>query len=113
MSAAERSRKIWALAELIDANGEELAHLESLDNGKPVKLARYVDVAESSGQLRYFAGWPTKIEGNVIPISAPDTLCYTRPEPVACRRADPALELPAHDRRVEGGVRHWQPGAPL
>ncbi len=79
-----RSRKIWALAELIDANGEELAHLESLDNGKPVKLARYVDVAESSGQLRYFAGWPTKIEGNVIPISAPDTLCYTRASRSAC-----------------------------
>ncbi len=82
MSAADRSRRIWALADLIEANGEELAQLESLDNGKPAKLARFVDVLGSAEQLRYFAGWPTKIEGNVIPIATPDILCYTRPEPV-------------------------------
>ncbi|MCW3025406.1 MAG: betaine-aldehyde dehydrogenase, partial [Solirubrobacterales bacterium] len=54
----------------------------SLDNGKPVGLAQYVDVAGTVAHLRYFAGWPTKIEGNVLPVSAPNMHCYTRREPV-------------------------------
>src|SRR5439155_12056079 len=60
----------------------ELAELESVDNGKPVTYAKVVDVPSSVGHLRYFAGWPTKIEGEVIPVAAPETLCYTRREPV-------------------------------
>ena len=61
---------------------EEIAQIESLDNGKPVGLAQYVDVNGAVGHLRYFAGWPTKIEGNVLPVSAPNMHCYTRREPV-------------------------------
>jgi acyl-CoA reductase-like NAD-dependent aldehyde dehydrogenase len=70
------------LAEAIEARAEEFAQIESLDNGKPVGLAQYVDVAGTVAHLRYFAGWPTKIEGNVLPVSAPSMHCYTHREPV-------------------------------
>src|SRR4051794_7465969 len=82
MSAADRGRRLHALAALIESHADELAQLESLDNGKPVKFARAVDVAQTITHLEYFAGWPTKIEGAVIPISARDVLCYTQREPV-------------------------------
>jgi len=82
MSAADRGALIERLAQLVEEHGQELAELESLDNGKPVTYAKVVDVGSSAGHLRYFAGWPTKIEGEVIPVRAPDTLCYTRKEPV-------------------------------
>src|SRR3954466_12855414 len=68
MSAADRGRRIAALAQLVDAHADELAQLESLDNGKPVKFARAVDVASTAAHLDNFAGWPTKIEGDVIPV---------------------------------------------
>jgi acyl-CoA reductase-like NAD-dependent aldehyde dehydrogenase len=82
LPAAGRERLLLALAEAIEARAEELAQIESLDNGKPVGLAQYVDVAGTVAHLRYFAGWPTKIEGNVLPVSAPNMHCYTRREPV-------------------------------
>jgi acyl-CoA reductase-like NAD-dependent aldehyde dehydrogenase len=81
VSPSKRSGLMYALAELIKANGEELAELESLDNGKPVKNAGF-DIAATVNHLRYFAGWPTKIEGETIPASARDVLCYTLREPV-------------------------------
>jgi aldehyde dehydrogenase (NAD+)/phenylacetaldehyde dehydrogenase len=71
-----------ALAQAIEDHDQELAELESLDNGKPVGLAKYVDVRGAAAHLRYFAGWPTKIEGGVLPVTAPNMLCYTRREPV-------------------------------
>src|SRR4051794_2197033 len=90
MTAADRGRRIAALAQLIDAHADELAQLESLDNGKPVKFARAVDVASTVAHLDYFAGWPTKIEGDVIPVSAKDVLCYTQREPVGvCGQISP------------------------
>jgi acyl-CoA reductase-like NAD-dependent aldehyde dehydrogenase len=82
LAPSERSRLINALADAIEANQEELAQIESLDNGKPVKLAQYVDVAGTVAHLRYYAGWPTKIEGSVLPVTAPNMLCYTRREAV-------------------------------
>ena len=82
MSAADRGRRLGALAALIEAHADELAQLESLDNGKPVTFARSVDVAKTVAHLDYFAGWPTKIEGAVLPVSSPHVLCYTRREPV-------------------------------
>src|SRR5271167_2274043 len=82
LPASGRERLMLALAEAIEAHAEELAQIESLDNGKPVKLAQYVDVAGTAAHLRYFAGWPTKIEGGVLPVSTPNMLCYTRREPV-------------------------------
>jgi acyl-CoA reductase-like NAD-dependent aldehyde dehydrogenase len=82
MPAAGRERLMLALAGAIEERAEEFAQIESLDNGKPVGLAQYVDVAGTVAHLRYFAGWPTKIEGGVLPVSAPNMLCYTRREAV-------------------------------
>ncbi len=82
MPASGRERLMLALAAAIEERAEEIAQIESLDNGKPVGLAQYVDVAGTVGHLRYFAGWPTKIEGGVLPVTAPNMLCYTRREPV-------------------------------
>jgi acyl-CoA reductase-like NAD-dependent aldehyde dehydrogenase len=82
LPASGREQLMLALAEAIEQHDEELAEIESLDNGKPVGLARYVDVRGTAAHLRYFAGWPTKIEGGVLPVTAPNMLCYTRREPV-------------------------------
>jgi acyl-CoA reductase-like NAD-dependent aldehyde dehydrogenase len=82
MPAAGRERLMNALADLLEANSEELAQLESLDNGKPVTMAGAVDVPASIAHLRYYAGWPTKIEGETIPVSWPGMFVYTLKEPV-------------------------------
>jgi acyl-CoA reductase-like NAD-dependent aldehyde dehydrogenase len=66
----------------VDEHADELAELEALDNGKPVTFARAVDVAATSNHLRYFAGWPTKIEGETIPVTWPNAFVYTLKEPV-------------------------------
>jgi len=79
---SERGRLMNALADALEQRQEEIAQIESLDNGKPVKLAQYVDVRGTVAHLRYFAGWATKIEGSVLPVTAPEMLCYTRREPV-------------------------------
>jgi phenylacetaldehyde dehydrogenase len=87
LTASERGRAIWKLADLLEENLEEFAELESLDNGKPIKIARAADVPLAVDVFRYFAGWATKIEGNTIPISVPYApgakfLAYTLREPV-------------------------------
>ena len=71
MTPSDRGRLIWKLADLVEENLEEFAELESLDNGKPVAVARVADVPLSIDLFRYMAGWATKIEGNTIPISVP------------------------------------------
>src|SRR3712207_2304256 len=70
------------LADLIERNADELAELESLDNGKPVGLAKSIDVGLTVAHYRYYAGWPTKITGETLPVSTPNAFCYTRKEPV-------------------------------
>ena len=87
LTASERGRLIWELADLLEENLEEFAELESLDNGKPLKIARIADIPLAVDLLRYMAGWATKIEGNTIPISVPYApgakfLAYTLREPV-------------------------------
>src|SRR6204780_2542052 len=79
--ASERGRLIHRLADLIEQNADELARLESLDNGKPVSVAKAVDVAATVACYRYFAGWADKVQGKTIPIDG-DYFCYTRHEPV-------------------------------
>jgi aldehyde dehydrogenase (NAD+) len=69
------------LADLIETHADELARLESLDNGKPYTIAKAVDVAATVGCFRYFAGWSDKIHGKTIPVDG-DYFCYTRHEPV-------------------------------
>jgi phenylacetaldehyde dehydrogenase len=87
MTPSERGRTIWKLADLLEENLEEFAELESLDNGKPLKIARVADIPLAVDLFRYMAGWATKIEGNTIPISVPYApgakfLAYTLREPV-------------------------------
>jgi acyl-CoA reductase-like NAD-dependent aldehyde dehydrogenase len=82
LAASRRGGLLLALADLVERHAHELAELESLDNGKPVKLARAVDVRLTVEHLRYYAGWPTKIVGQTIPVSQPRMHVYTRREPV-------------------------------
>src|SRR5215831_2883718 len=83
MTSSERGRLVWKLGDLLEQRAEEFAQLESLDQGKPLSLARVADLPVSVDQLRYYAGWATKIEGNTIPISARGKyLAYTLREPI-------------------------------
>jgi phenylacetaldehyde dehydrogenase len=83
LTASERGRLIWKLADLLEQNAEEFAYIESLDNGKPLKVARVADVPLAVDLFRYMAGWSTKIEGNTIPMSAgTNYFAYTLREPV-------------------------------
>jgi phenylacetaldehyde dehydrogenase len=87
LTASERGRLIWKLADLLESHLEEFAQLESLDNGKPVGVARAADVPLAVDHFRYMAGWATKIEGNTIPLSVSYTPgvryhAYTLREPV-------------------------------
>ena len=85
LSPSERARMIWKLADLVEKHAEEFAQLESLDNGKPLTIARVADVPGTVDMFRYMAGWVTKIEGNTIPLSAQGRgkfLAYTVREPV-------------------------------
>lgn len=87
MSASERGKLLWRLADLLEANLDEFAELETLDNGKPISVARAADVPLAADLFRYMAGWATKIEGNTIPISVPympgaEFHSYTLREPV-------------------------------
>ena len=85
MNPSERGRLLWTLADQIERNTEEFAQLESLDNGKPLGIARAADVALTVDHFRYYAGWATKIEGETIPINSPDGnmyLDYTLREPI-------------------------------
>ena len=84
---SERGKLLWRLADLIEKNLQEFAELESLDNGKPLTVARAADVPLAVDLFRYMAGWATKIEGNTIPLSVAYTPgvryhAYTSREPV-------------------------------
>lgn len=81
MNASARGRLLYRLADLIENNADQLARLESLDNGKAVSVARAVDVAKTAACYRYFAGWADKVHGKTIPIDG-EFLCYTRHEPI-------------------------------
>ena len=78
----ERARLLWSLADLLDANKEEFATIEVLDNGKPMWEAQAVDVALTIELFRYYAGWTTKLTGDVLPNSIPGMLTLGKREPV-------------------------------
>ena len=86
MTASERGRLIWKLGDLLEQHAEEFSQLESLDNGKPLSVARAADIPLAIDLFRYMAGWATKIEGNTISVSAKskrnEFFAYTRREPV-------------------------------
>jgi aldehyde dehydrogenase (NAD+) len=81
MSGRERGRLLLRLADLIEQNADELARLESMDNGKPLAMAKAVDVAATAACYRYFAGWADKVTGKTIPLEGP-FFCYTRHEAI-------------------------------
>src|SRR5437016_1114511 len=81
MSAAERGRLMHKLADAIEENIDELASLETLDNGKPLGDSRAADLPLTIKCYRYYAGWADKIHGKTIPVEGP-FFCYTRHEPV-------------------------------
>jgi phenylacetaldehyde dehydrogenase len=87
LTPSERGRLIWKLADLLEQNLEEFAKLESLDNGKPLGVARVADVPLAVDLLRYMAGWATKISGRTFPISVPyapgaQFFAYTQRDPI-------------------------------
>jgi phenylacetaldehyde dehydrogenase len=87
MPAAERGRRIWRLAELIEEHADELGELESVDNGMPVAVAREGEVPLTADVFRYMAGWATKLEGRTLPLDVPPLPdarfhAYTVREPV-------------------------------
>jgi phenylacetaldehyde dehydrogenase len=87
MTASERGKLVWKLADLLEEHLEEFATLETLDNGKPLTVARAADVPLAAEMFRYMAGWANKLEGTTIPLSVPYTPgatyhAYTLREPV-------------------------------
>ena len=81
MNPHKRSRLLWKLADLVDANADELGLLETRDNGKPYFEARRIDVPGVAQTFRYYAGLADKVQGDTIPVPGP-FLNYTLREPV-------------------------------
>ncbi len=81
MDARDRGRLLYRLADLIEENFDELAALETLDNGKPISDSRAADLPLVIDCFRYYAGWADKIHGDTIPIRG-NYFCYTRREPL-------------------------------
>ena len=83
LTPSERGRMLWRLAELIEENLEEIAEIESLDNGKPLSVARAADLPLTVDMFRYMAGWATKISGRTLSLSSPSEFhSFTLREPV-------------------------------
>jgi len=81
MNASDRGRLLNRLADLIERHKDELAAMESLDNGKPIADALAADLPLTIKCYRYYAGWADKVHGKTIPVDGP-YFCYTRHEPV-------------------------------
>ncbi len=81
LSAAQRGRLLYKFASLLREHSEELVALESLDGGKPISSVRRQDVPAAIDCMEYYAGWPDKLTGDVVPVR-PDALTYIAREPV-------------------------------
>ena len=83
LSPSDRGQLLWKIADMLQANLEEFAEIESLDNGKPLSVARVADVPLAVDMFRYMAGWATKIGGSTLSFSTPGAFhSYTMREPV-------------------------------
>lgn len=83
MNGSERAKLLWKIADLMEQNIEELAELETLNNGKPLLESLRVDLPQSIACFRYFAGWSGKVMGHTIePEARANAICYTLREPV-------------------------------
>src|SRR4051812_24935423 len=81
MNGSDRARLLNKLADAIEAHKDELAALESLDNGKPIADSLAADLPLTIKCYRYYAGWADKVTGQTIPVDG-NYFCYTRHEPV-------------------------------
>jgi len=81
MSATDRGRLLWKIGDLLLQHADEIAKIETLNNGKPIFESRYVDVPAAAACFQYYAGWATKVQGDVIPVSG-NYLNYTLREPL-------------------------------
>ncbi len=81
MSARERGKIIWKIADLLMKNAEEIGRIETLDNGKPIFESQYVDTPAAAECLYYFAGWADKVTGETLPVSS-RAFTYTLREPI-------------------------------
>src|SRR5262249_13161587 len=83
LTGSERAKLLWKLADLIEAHRDELAELESLNNGKPIANIKNSDLVNSAEVFRYMAGWTTKLTGETISLSQPGNFhAYTLRESV-------------------------------
>lgn len=82
MLPRERERLLRRWADLITAHADELAEIESLDNGKPIRYTRAIDSRAAANLVYHFAGWPSKMTGHTAPVSIPNHFVYTRREPL-------------------------------
>ncbi|WP_328784434.1 aldehyde dehydrogenase family protein [Streptomyces canus] len=82
LTPARRARILWRIGDLIEEHAEELAELETRDQGQPLGISMAVSVAAAAEHFRYYAGWVTKIYGETAPLSFPGVLQYTKREPV-------------------------------
>ncbi len=82
MSGEQRGELLWRVADLILEHADGLAELDTLDNGKPLRVSRRGDIPQAVRYFRYFAGWAGKIEGSSVPVSIPNQLVYTLREPM-------------------------------
>jgi phenylacetaldehyde dehydrogenase len=95
MPPTERARLLWRLSDAIEARAEELALLETLDNGMPYTMALGVALPMAIEALRYCSGWPTKLAGDTLPSSAPgEWHTYTLRQPIGVVGAISAWNFP-------------------
>lgn len=99
MKPVDRERILHRIADLIERDIDELAELESIDNGKSMRIARHVDLKHALEVWRYMAGWPTKLEGQTLPISGTlvpgqEYVAFSQREPIGVVGAIIAWNFP-------------------
>lgn len=82
MLPVQRAGLLFRIADLIERHADELAALETADQGQPLGVAKQISISSAVEHFRYYAGWATKIHGMTNPVSVPDTFNYTRREPI-------------------------------
>ncbi|MEI9430201.1 aldehyde dehydrogenase family protein [Mesorhizobium sp. Cs1299R1N3] len=97
--AGERERLLWRWADILEANADYLAELDSVDVGMPLWMARHLNVQGAIGVVRYMAGWATKISGRTVDVNVPipgsEYIGYTLREPVGIIGAIIPWNVPA------------------
>lgn len=99
VNPAEKAKILWKIADLIEKNIDELAALETLNNGMPIREGRYAELPLAIESFRYWAGWTTKISGETLPTTTPyapktQFFTYTVKEPVGVVAAIIPWNLP-------------------